>query len=143
MLEGQYTLQAARFLEDERMSSWLAFQSAEELRRVANVPPHMIALKGAVPLLGRALTLGSRLTVQAGSHDRFETVLEEPQGRTEAFALWDVVVSGYEARTGLRWNAGLYNAFDSTYLLPVSHELPQRALVQRGRTLLLSTELEF
>lgn len=143
MLEAQYTVQAARFLEDDTASSWLGFRRAQELREVANVPPHMAALKGAVPIVGRALTLGSRLTLQAASHDRFETTVEEPQDRTDAFVLWDIVVSGYEPHTGLRWNAGLYNAFDSVYLLPVSHELPQRALPQRGRTLLVSTDLEF
>lgn len=143
MLEAQYTLQTARFLADEGLSSWLGFRRDEEFREVANVPSQMAALKGAVPIVGRALTLGSRLTFQAARADRFERVDDEPQGRTAGFALWDVVFTGYEPRTGVRWNAGVYNAFDSAYALPVSPELPQRVIPQRGRTLLVSTDIEF
>jgi outer membrane receptor protein involved in Fe transport len=143
MLEAQYTLQAARFLPDESLSSWFGFERDDDFRDVANVPSQLAALKGAVPILGRALTLGSRLTLQAPRADRFERADDEPQGRTAGFALWDVVVTGYEPRTGVRWNAGVYNAFDSVYALPVSPELPQRVIPQRGRTLLVSLDLEF
>lgn len=143
MLEAQYTLQAARFLPDDSLSSWIGFERDPNVRDVANVPPHMATLKGAVPVIGRAVTLGSRLTVQGRRADRFERVDDEPQGTTRAFALWDVVLSGYEPRTRVRWNAGVYNAFDYVYALPVSAELPQRTIPQRGRTVLLSTELEF
>ena len=143
MLEAGYTRQVARFLESDELSAWLTFDKNPETRRVANVPEHMFSVKGAVPVLGRALTLGSRLTVESGRYDRFEQQGEPAQGKTDAFAIWDVVLSGYESRTGLRWNAGVYNAFGFRYDLPVSSELSQRTLAQRGRTLLLSAELDF
>ncbi len=143
MLEAQYTRQVARFLASDDVSDWLAFNRAPETRRVANVPGHLFSLKGAVPILGRALTLGSRVTVESGRYDRYELDGDPEQGKTDAFALWDVVLSGYEPRTGVRWNAGVYNAFDWQYELPVSSELSQTTIAQRGRTLLLAADVDF
>jgi outer membrane receptor protein involved in Fe transport len=87
--------------------------------------------------------LGSRLTFESGRFDRNELVTDPQQTKTDAFAIWDVVVSGYEPRTGVRWNAGVYNAFDWRYRLPVSGELSQLTIPQRGRTLLLSANVAF
>jgi outer membrane receptor protein involved in Fe transport len=54
-----------------------------------------------------------------------------------------VVVTGSEARHGFSWAAGVYNAFDWRYALPVSVEFTQRTILQDGRSLLLSGELKF
>lgn len=143
MLETQYTYQRARFLASDGISDWLSFQKDPSTRHVANVPRHMFAIKGAVPVVGRALTLGSRLTFESSRYDRNELETDPEQEQTDAFALWDVVFSGYEPKTGVRWNAGVYNAFDWQYELPVSGELTQRSIAQRGRTLLVSADLDF
>jgi outer membrane receptor protein involved in Fe transport len=94
-------------------------------------------------LLGRALTLASRLSVESGRYDRNEHRGDEPQGKTEAFAVWDIVVTGREARYGFSWAAGVYNAFDWRYSAPVSAEFPQRVIAQDGRSFLFSGELAF
>jgi outer membrane receptor protein involved in Fe transport len=143
MLEAGYTRQVARFLASDELADWLGFNKAPETRRVANVPGHVFSLKGAVPVIGRALMLGSRLTIESGRYDRYELDGEPEQNKTDAFALWDIVLSGYESRTGVRWNAGVYNAFDWQYELPVSSELSQTTIAQRGRTLLLSADVDF
>jgi outer membrane receptor protein involved in Fe transport len=143
MLEAGYTRQVARFLASDSLSDWLGFNKAPETRRVANVPGHLFSVKGAVPIVGRALLLGSRLTLESGRYDRYELDGDPEQSKTDAFALWDVVLSGYESRTGVRWNAGVYNAFDWQYDLPVSSELSQTTIAQRGRTLLLSADVDF
>jgi outer membrane receptor protein involved in Fe transport len=65
------------------------------------------------------------------------------QTKTEAFAIWDVVLTGREERHGFSWAAGVYNAFDWRYALPVSVELAQTSVPQDGRTFLLSGELTF
>ena len=44
-----------------------------------------------------------------------------------------MVFSGYEPRTGVRWNAGVYNAFDWQYELPVSSELSQTTIAEKLR----------
>jgi outer membrane cobalamin receptor len=143
MLETSYTYQAARFLESNSVSAWLNFRKDPDTRHVANVPSHMVTLKGAVPIVGKALTLGSRLTFESSRYDRNELSTDPEQEQTDAFALWDVVVSGFEPRTGVRWNAGVYNAFDWQYQLPASDEFSQTTIAQRGRTLLVSADVDF
>jgi hypothetical protein len=110
---------------------------------VANSPEHLASVKGALPILGRALTLASRLSVESGRFDRNEQVGSDPQGKTDAFAIWDVVLTGSEERHGFSWAAGVYNAFDWRYALPVSVEFAQQRIAQDGRSLLLSGELKF
>jgi hypothetical protein len=119
------------------------FEGSPAYRRVANSPEHLASVKGALPILGRALTLASRLSVESGRFDRHEAVGDEPQGKTEPFAIWDVVLTGSEERHGFSWAAGVYNAFDWRYALPVSVEFTQRRIAQDGRSFLLSGELKF
>jgi hypothetical protein len=87
--------------------------------------------------------LATRLSFESGRFDRNERVTSDTQSRTDAFAIWDVVLTGREERYGFSWAAGLYNAFDWRYSLPVSAEFRQRTIMQDGRTVLLSGELAF
>lgn len=143
MLAVSYSLQRSRFLRDDSLSALLGFDKSPEFRRVANSPEQLGSVKGALPILGRALTLASRLTVESGRYDRHERRTDQAQGKTDAFAIWDVVVTGREERHGFSWALGVYNAFDWRYSLPVSAEFTQRGVLQDGRSLLLSGELTF
>ena len=143
MLGVSYSWQRSRFLSGRSLSSLLNFQQSADFRRVANSPEHLGSIKGALPILGRALTLASRLSLESGRYDRNERRSDDPQGKTDAFAIWDVVVTGREARHGFTWAAGVYNAFDWRYSLPVSAEFPQRTIAQDGRSFVFSTELSF
>jgi outer membrane receptor for ferrienterochelin and colicin len=143
MLAASYSFQRSRFLDGDSLSSLLRFEKSSQFRRVANSPEHLAALKGALPILGRALTLASRLSIESGRFDRNESVDDEPQERTDAFAVWDIVLTGREERHGFSWAAGVYNAFDWRYDLPVSAEFVQRTIPQDGRTFLFSADLRF
>jgi len=143
MLALSYSVQRSRFLNGTSLSSLLAFKQSPDFRRVANSPEHLGSIKGALPLLSRAVTLASRLSLESGRYDRNERRGDDPQGKTGAFAVWDIVVTGREARHGFSWAAGVYNAFDWRYTLPVSVEFPQRVIAQDGRSFLFSAELVF
>ena len=143
MLAFSYSYQRSRFLNGESLGALARFEQSPEFRRVANSPEHLGSVKGALPLLGRALTLASRLSVESGRFDRNERVDADTQSKTDAFAIWDVVLTGREERYGFSWAFGVYNAFDWRYALPVSAEFRQRAITQDGRTVLLSGEVSF
>jgi outer membrane receptor protein involved in Fe transport len=143
MLALSYSVQRSRFLSNDSLSALFGFERSADYRRVANSPEHLASVKGALPILGRALTLASRLSIESGRFDRNEDVGSDPQGTTDAFAIWDVVVTGSEERHGFSWAAGVYNAFDWRYTLPVSAEFTQQRIAQDGRSFLLSGELKF
>jgi outer membrane receptor protein involved in Fe transport len=144
MLGVSYSWQRSRFLSSRSLESLLAFEESEHHRRVANSPEHLGSIKGALPILGRAVTLASRLSVESGRFDRNEHIDEDgPQTKTDAFAIWDIVVTGRETRYGFSWAAGVYNAFDWRYSLPVSAEFPQRVIPQDGRSFIFSADVAF
>jgi outer membrane receptor protein involved in Fe transport len=143
MLGVSYAYQHSRFLAGDSLSDLVSLARSPDYRKVANSPEHLASLKGAVPIIGRALTLGSRLSFEAGRYDRNELASDEPQGQSGAYAIWDVVFSGEETRWGLSWAAGVYNAFDWRYSLPVGSEFQQNTIEQDGRTFLLSADLIF
>jgi outer membrane receptor protein involved in Fe transport len=143
MLALSYSAQRSRFLKDDSLGALFGFEKSAAHRRVANSPEHLASIKGALPILGRALTLASRLSIESGRYDRHEAIADAPQGKTEPFAIWDVVLTGSEERHGFSWAAGVYNAFDWRYALPVSVEFTQRNIAQDGRSFLLSGELKF
>lgn len=143
MLAASYSFQRSRFLNGDTLSSLVGFKQSGDFRRVANSPEHLGSVKGALPLLGRALTLASRLSVESGRFDRNERASDDPQGKTDAFAIWDIVLTGREERHRFSWSAGVYNAFDWRYTLPVSAEFPQRSILQDGRTFLFSADVAF
>jgi outer membrane receptor for ferrienterochelin and colicin len=143
MLSLSYGIQRSRFLSGDTLSSLLAFEKSPDFRRVANSPEHLGSVKGALPILGRNLTLASRLSWESGRYDRNERRSDEPQGKTDAFAIWDIVLTGHEERSRLSWAVGVYNAFDWRYALPVSAEFSQRSILQDGRSFLASADVAF
>lgn len=144
MLGASYSYTRSTMLAGESFDDLVSLRQDPAMRRVGNAPEHLGTLKGAVPILARNVTLGSRLTIEGPRYDRVEDAADpEPQRRTGGFAVWDVVFSGYEAHWGLRWAAGVYNAFDWRYSLPLSPEFTQRRITQSGRTFLFSGDLSF
>ena len=127
-----------------RIDDILAFRKDPAHREVGNVPFDTASLKGAVPILGRSVMLGSRFTLEGRRWDRHELVDDsEPQGRTDAAVLWDLVLSGHAERWNLDWALGAYNLFDWRYYHPVASEFLQRTILQTGRTFLASVEVGF
>jgi len=143
MLAVSYSFQRSRFLSQDSLAALFGFEQSPEFRRVANSPEHLASVKGALPILGRALMLASRLSVESGRFDRNERVTEASQTRTDPFVIWDLVVTGKEDRLGFSWAAGVYNAFDWRYGVPVSAEFSQRTITQDGRSFLFSADLAF
>jgi outer membrane receptor protein involved in Fe transport len=132
MLGAQYTFQRAFFPGD-----------ATGLREPSNSPLHLASIKGAVPILGRALSLMGRLSVEGPRYDRFERAGDPPQGQTDPFAVFDTVLSGEAEKLGVRYGVGVYNAFDSGYSVPVSSDFRMRRFIQPGRTFYASLSVRF
>jgi outer membrane receptor protein involved in Fe transport len=146
MFAASYGLLVARYLADRGLGALFEFEQNPEFRRVANVPTHLLSLKGILPVMGKSLRVASRVTLESGRFDRFERVSDPRQMATPAVALWDVVLTGAAlpvrgSRPSVDWALGVYNAFDFRYSLPVSAEFAQRTVAQSGRSLLLSAEL--
>ena len=84
--------------------------------------------------------------VTARRFDRNDASDGPSQRKTDPALVWDVVVSGTEARIGaatIRYNVGLYNLLDWRYSVPVSPEFRQTVLVQNGRTFLFNLSATF
>ena len=124
-----------------------------QLREVPNSPNHMASLKAAAPIIGSALGAMTRVSIQGPRLDKNDcaavsvnagcSAVDPPQGTTPAAALWDIVFSGEQAKYGLRYSLGLYNAMDYRYTVPVSREFTQTSIVQNGRTVMASTQVSF
>jgi outer membrane receptor protein involved in Fe transport len=143
MLSVSYGFTYARFLASNSFGDLIALKKDPAHRDVANAPMHLASLKGAVPIISRQLVAGTRISVEGARYDRNETTSDPAQDKTPAAVLWDIVLSGEEQRTGLKYSLGVYNAFDWHYELPVSSEFQQRSIAQDGRTFLASAEIAF
>lgn len=144
MFEVSYSLQIAAYLSSENLGALLTFDRSPEHRNVANVPAHMAAIKGAVPILKKALTLGTRLTFESQRSTRQELADEtEAQSQTSPYFIWDVVLRGEERHTGLTYAFGVYNAFDSQYALPVGMDFEEDTFPAQGRTFMADLGVRF
>lgn len=147
MLEISYSLQLARYLASEDLGDFIAFRQRATYEAVANVPAHMGALKGAVPILKRALTLGTRLTIESGRATWQERMADQyiggPQFYTSPSVVWDIVLHGEDAQTGIMYTFGVYNAFDARYLYPTGQELTPPVLPAQGRSFLADLSVRF
>ncbi|HWZ91531.1 MAG TPA: TonB-dependent receptor, partial [Polyangiaceae bacterium] len=143
MFALSYGLSDARFLSSESASDLVRLARAPEKRSVANAPVQLASFKTAFPILSRALTFGSRLSIEGERYDRYENVDDPAQGKTGAAVIWDIVLSGQEPRYGIGYAFGVYNAFDWQYSVPVSGEFVQRSILQNGRTFLASLDAHF
>lgn len=141
MLQATYGYQHTRYLASESASDLL--KKDPTTRQVANSPEHLASVKGAMPVLGRGLTAATRITLEGLRYDRYESVADPTQGKTNAAVIWDIILSGREERWGVGYSLGAYNVTDWRYSLPVSGEFTQRAIVQNGRTFLASADIRF
>ena len=123
-------------------SQYLEQNGANARREVPNSPEHLASLRGAMPILGRALTLSSRVSFEGPRWDRHDSNADmSPQNQTDPALLWDIVLSGQEQRAGLRYALGVYNVLDWRYSVPTAAFFPASTISQNGRTLLLSVGL--
>lgn len=145
MLSGSYSFQKSRFLASKNFGDALSFEQNPNLREVANSPSHLAYVKGAMPLLSRALMVMTRLGLEGPRFDRNDTNGPglPPQTETGAALLWDVVLSGSEARWGVSYAIGVYNLFDARWRVPVSTELTPITIPQSGRSLLAHASVTF
>lgn len=143
MLGANYGISRARFVAGGSLWDLLAFERDPEKREVTNVPMHLAQLRGAAPILSRALLASTRLSFESGRYDRYENVDDPPQGRTEPAVVWDIVLTGEEPKFGLNYALGVYNAFDWRYSIPAGTVSRQETLPQNGRTFLASVEASF
>lgn len=135
MLELSYAYQHSEYRQPSATSV--------PMRHVPNVPEQMGSIRTSAPIVQGALHAMTRLSVEGPRYDRYDRPGEPEQRRTEGAAIWDVVLSGQEQELGLRYAIGIYNVFDSRHRVPVSREFRQRSILQNGRTLLLSSTVDF
>jgi outer membrane receptor protein involved in Fe transport len=144
MIAAAGSLQRSQYMKSDRASDLIGFQRSPDFREVPNVPPWLLSLKGAVPLLGRALTAMSRVTLEGPRFDRNDEASNpDPQHKTDASVIWDVVLSGVEQKWGVHYALGLYNIADWRQVAPVSTEFRQTTMPQPGRTLFASVSVTF
>lgn len=81
-----------------------------------------------MPIVGRALLLTNRISVAGPRYDRNdrEGAGLPDQRETPPALLWDIVLSGQEARWGLSYAIGVYNAFDARWAVPARGERARR-----------------
>jgi outer membrane receptor protein involved in Fe transport len=147
-ISASYGLLLPRYLHHRGLDALFDVDRDPSFRDVANVPRHIVILKGWLPLVGETLRGASRLTLENGRYDRYEQASDPQQQRTRAVALWDLVLTGTAlpargAAPKIDFAVGVYNAFDYRFSLPVSAEFVQRTVPQSGRTFLLSADLGF
>jgi outer membrane cobalamin receptor len=148
MVSASYSLQHSRYLSGAGLSEIFGTTDSPEFRHVPNAPEHLASIKGAVPILSHALLASTRISIEGPRYDRHDRNNDPndtaPQGKTDPAAIWDFVLSGDEARWGLRYSLGIYNVFDWRYSVPVANEFkPIDTIVQNGRTLLASANVTF
>jgi outer membrane cobalamin receptor len=144
MVAATYSLQKSNYLASAGLDALISLDRSPDYREVPNSPMHLASFKAAVPLMGRALTWMNRVTFEGQRYDTDDAADSETvQTRTDAALIWDVVLSGQEARWGFDYSMGVYNAFDSQARVPVSDEFRQRTIPILGRSFMASAGLTF
>jgi outer membrane receptor for ferrienterochelin and colicin len=146
MVAASYSFQRSVYLASGSLGDFLALRQSHDYREVPNSPMHLASVRGAVPILSRALSLMSRLSFEGPRYDSNDNNTADagvPQTRTQSAFLWDFVFTGVEAHWKLNYSVGVYNAFDSRASYPVSSEFRQTSIPITGRSLLASMTLGF
>jgi outer membrane cobalamin receptor len=144
MVAASYSVEHSRYLPSAAIGDVFGTEDHPAYRHVPNAPEHLASIRAAAPLLARALLASTRVSIEGPRFDRHDEVADPtPQGRTEGAVIWDFVLSGEDARLGLRYAFGVYNAFDWRYGVPVGSEFRQNSIAQNGRTFLASTSVAF
>lgn len=143
LLAGSVSLQRSAYLRSSKLADLLTLEPSADFRELPNAPTWLAGLQGAAPLLARALRVMSRISFEGARYDRSFSVQDPQQTHTRGALLWDFVLSGNEARLGLDYALGVYNALDSQAEYPVSSEFRQLTIPITGRSLLASANLSF
>jgi outer membrane receptor protein involved in Fe transport len=154
MASASYSYAHSVYLQDGSFSSIASLARDPTRREVPNAPEHLASVKGAVPILGRALMATTRLSFASGRYDINDQkptlgAPQAPQTETTPAFLWDLVLSGQEPRYHVRYSLGMYNAFDWKYSVPVSSEFTQPSgatlgvMPQMGRTVMAAAYVTF
>jgi len=144
MVAGSYSYQRSAYLASSGAGDLFSLQRAAGFREVPNAPFHLFSVRGAAPILSRALSVMGRLSYEGQRYDTNDTAAAgAPQGRTNGALIWDLMFNGFERRLGLDYSIGLYNAFDSRAGVPVSTEFRQRTIPMAGRSVLASVGVTF
>ncbi|HWA75782.1 MAG TPA: TonB-dependent receptor [Polyangiaceae bacterium] len=142
MVAASYSFQHSSYLASNDFKDFINLRASGDYGEVPNAPTHLASVRGAVPILSRALLLMSRLSLEGARYDTHDQS-GDTQLRTENAWLWDFVFSGKEPHWGLNYSVGLYNAFDSRARYPVSTEFRQRSIPIAGRSVLATSSVTF
>ncbi|MBX3231715.1 MAG: TonB-dependent receptor [Labilithrix sp.] len=142
MASASYSYQKTRYLISDSVGDLLRFKTAPDHREVPNSPSHLAYVKGAVPIVSRALMLMTRLGIEGPRFDVNDTVGTPPQTETQPAMLWDVVFSGTESRWGLSYAIGVYNLFDARWRVPLTESIVN-TVPQPGRSVLAYASVVF
>ena len=115
---------------------------APGLRNVPNSPQHLGSLKIAVPVVQRALTAMTRVSVEGPRWDRNASPEDPPQRQTGTAVIWDLVLSGELPEWHARYSLGVYNLAGWKYEVPISPEFGALLTApQNGRSVVGSVTL--
>ena len=153
-VSASYSFAHPVFLKDGSLQSVASLAQDPTRRQVPNAPQHMASLRGAAPILGRALMATTRVSFTSGRYDVHDVqstaaAPQPAQTETSPALLWDLVLCGQEPRFHVRYSLGMYNLLGWTYSLPVSNEFFQPngtslgTLVQAGRTVMAAAYVDF
>jgi outer membrane receptor protein involved in Fe transport len=108
---------------------------------VPNSPWLLAGIKGAMPIVGRALRLATRVSYVSNRWDRDDQPGNPAQTQTPAAIVWDVSLHGEADDGHIRYSLGVYNLADVRSPVPVSSEFQQVSYPQVGRTIMASLDL--
>ncbi len=100
---------------------------------ISNSPEHLLALKGAAPIVPGLVTAATRLRAETPR-------VTSTRARTEWALLWDLTVTGEVPSAPLRFGLGVRNLLDWQHNHPGGVELRMPHLPQPGRTFFASLE---
>lgn len=127
--EGEIRWQPGRFALVDLSYSYVNLRSIGAELQIDNIPAHLVSGRLMVPLVESAVRLSTQAVYQSRRYSEFS-----PGGVGEALLL-NVGLSG--EREHFRYFAGVQNALDQQYALPVNEDYRAPNVPQYGRTFLL------
>jgi outer membrane receptor protein involved in Fe transport len=124
MFAAQTSLQSTRVAN-------MRFFDGPELR---NSPASLSSVKLVVPIVERYLRFGTRLSVESGRFDSYNS-------STGAAVLWDATFSGEDQALGLQYAIGARNLLDWRYFQPQT--APNRSVAPSSRVLMLDVSYTY
>ncbi|MFI5297799.1 MAG: TonB-dependent receptor domain-containing protein [Polyangiales bacterium] len=116
-------------------------QNDQGYRNVPNSPWLLAGMKGAMPIVGRAVGLATRVSYVSPRWDRDDEPSNPAQTQTPAAIVWDLSLHGEIDEGRVHYTVGVYNLLDWRTTVPVSTEFQQTAYPQIGRTVMATLDL--